>query len=100
MYEVEMGNGMIKRLISRSPVNKDQLIYTYDGNKRVVRIDYFDSTHTNFGSCLPSYGDKGVVNSISWFKHDGDRRIAIRKLLFTYHSDGNLAKKKRPARKR
>ena len=89
VYEVETNNGLIRILNTETAVNKDQLVYTYDGNRRVVRIDYFDSTNQHFASCIPAYKD-GQVQSMTWLSKTGDIEIATRKLIFSFYEDGNL----------
>jgi hypothetical protein len=91
IYDIVYAAGRISEMRNNILVNHDRLTYTYDGEGRVVRVDYVDSEEeVVFTRLALSYDAEQLVNVERQRLLQSGTFVTDKTMSFAYYPDGNL----------
>jgi hypothetical protein len=90
-YTIEYKDNRVSRMINNTPINKDILQYSYT-NQQVSRIDIIDAIGVTYQQINLAYDNDKRLKELLWKDiRQNQAATDIRKLVFTYNTDGNCA---------
>jgi hypothetical protein len=95
LYELSYNGNRMREMKNLVAGNKDRLVYNYDNQNRISKIDIIDKGGISYKRCFLDYGENNRLQAMEWeLKADIGGFVADRTVHFSYDANGNLLEKR------